>query len=180
MGVGILLSLSRSVGFDPGIATLLVLLAATIMLFVIYPEKPRRIGLAGISALLGAGVLAACGWLAITDWQLSNYTSASWVEYSIFLLVQIVFAPIYEEKVVRHVLLFGLARRMGFVFSAIVVSVAFAAVHRGNFTTVLLFSLGASWLAYNGYGSLQRTLLHGANNAVIVLWQLGVPHWLQS
>ena len=67
LGVGILLSLSRSVGFDPGIATLLVLLAATIMLFVIYPEKPRRIGLAGISALLGAGVLAACGWLAITD-----------------------------------------------------------------------------------------------------------------
>jgi membrane protease YdiL (CAAX protease family) len=175
--VGIAIAWMQIAGADGGVATLLVLSLATAILFRVYPESPRDIGMGARLALVAVGVAAAVCWLSLTGWQLGPHSAQSWVDYPVYVLVQVVVAPLYEEKVVRHVLLSGLARRTGFAFAIIVVSAAFAAVHHGNFVAVMLFSLVAGTMAYFGFGSGQRALLHGANNAVMVAWQLTGTHW---
>lgn len=178
--VGIIIDGMRAAGVDAGLATLVVLSLATAFLFRIYPEPVRRIGAVRSVALIVAGILAAMLWLAVTGWHVGSYSVDSWIDYPVFLVVQIVVTPIYEEKVVRYVLLSGLSSRLGLVPAAIITSLIFAAVHHGNFVAVFLFSLVASALAAAGYNSVHRSLLHGANNAVLVFWQLAGGFWLAS
>lgn len=170
--VGIAVDAMRMAHVDGGLATLLVLGLAWAVLSRIFPEPAQRIGVVRSTVLVVAGMAGAGIWLAVIARPQATFSVDSWIDYPIFLLVQIVIAPLYEEKLVRHVLLSGLSRHVGFITAALIVSLGFAALHMGNFATALVFSLIACALAGAGYNTFHRSLLHGSYNAVLVFSQI--------
>lgn len=82
----------------------------------------------------------------------------------------VVVIPIYEEKVVRHLLFAGLSRHINTVLAAVAVSLAFGWVHKGNMLWVFCVSILMCWLAVrHQVSTLQRAVLHGSYNLTLVV-----------
>ena len=158
------------IGSKP-IAELLV----AVVLFWIYPEKNdvRCSGKQTIQ-LISFGAALALFWIVVFAWGRTVFpVLPSGSELAIFIgvLSAVFTAPLFEEKVVRHLLLVGGAGLTRPWVSAILVSVAFAVVHKGSVAWSFAFSLVLCWLALaRGMGTLQRAIIHATVNALIVLW----------
>lgn len=79
--------------------------------------------------------------------------------------------PFYEEKLVRGLLLRGLAGLTGNIPAIAITAVLFAFVHKGNEASAFAGGLALAWLAiYKNCGVVDRSIIHGAWNMVPVVW----------
>lgn len=82
---------------------------------------------------------------------------------------QSLIVPFYEEITVRTFLFLGMAKYLGFVLSAVAVSVLFGLAH-GNISIFAFFvSVLLCYLAYRRVGVFDRTVLHGSYNFVLII-----------
>lgn len=85
------------------------------------------------------------------------------------ILNQSVIIPFYEELTVRTFLFFGVAKYLGFVFSAIAVSLLFGLAH-GQISVLAFFtSILLCYLAYRNVGVFDRAIFHGSYNFVLII-----------
>jgi membrane protease YdiL (CAAX protease family) len=166
----------ESIGFPFGKP--LTELSLAIVLLYFFPE-PRPLArhkylYFGLAAL---GVLLAICWLALEQWrgQAIRHVDVSSLPPVplIAALVSMIFtAPLFEEKVVRHLLLDGL-RSLGAVTACVLTSALFALAHAATWAWALAISLVLSvGTVRYGLRSVDRNCIHAAINATIVGWYL--------
>nr|WP_246371784.1 CPBP family glutamic-type intramembrane protease [Lysobacter penaei] len=91
----------------------------------------------------------------------------------VHLLVGVgVVAPLYEEKLVRFLMLRGLVS-LGPVASTLLVSSLFAIAHEKAMVWSFLASVVFCIAAFRGFTSGQRAVAHGLCNLGILAWHLG-------
>jgi len=156
-------------------ATPLAELLVAAILFKFYPEKSAvRWSGKEVVALLSFGSVLAMFWVVVFAWGNTIFSDPSDVSGAALFIgafSAIVAAPIYEEKVVRHLLLQGLSGLTRPWISAILVSLIFALVHKGAVVWSFIVSIVLCWLALaRGVGTLQRAIVHGTINALVMLW----------
>lgn len=145
------------------------------VLIRIYPEKSTACWSAKrVAALVILGVALALFWVAVFAWGNTRFPDLSAISaVAIFtgVVSSVVTAPIYEEKVVRHLLLQGVAGYMNRWAAAVVVSAVFSLVHQGAVVWSFFGSMVLCWLAIvRGIGVMQRAIVHSTVNALIMLW----------
>lgn len=146
-----------------------------LILILVYPERAmRRDSPWVLIKLLFAGAGLGLSWVAIFAVGRTNFPDISSVGRDVLLLSlasSVITAPIFEEKVVRYFLLRGLARWIGSFLGAVLVSTIFAFAHGGAMLWSFCFSILMCWAALGmGVGTLHRSLIHGAHNAVVMAW----------
>lgn len=57
------------------------------------------------------------------------FLNADWIKVIILIIMTIIFAPILEEFIFRHILYRGFSKKIGKIFSAILTSFLFAVIH---------------------------------------------------
>ena len=161
-------------GVDGGTPISELLIA--VVLLCIYPEQNGRAwSFRLVAALIAGGVLLGMSWVifaAMTDNavfpKLEEIPSrAIWLG----LLSAVVTAPLYEEKVVRQLLLDGISSLTGFLVGALVVSVMFGLAHHGTMVWAFIFSMALCWsISRFGLNTYQRAIIHGVSNLVSMSW----------
>lgn len=133
--------------------------------------------------LLALGILGGVVWVAVVGYPARDETSfITWEQvpfrnYVLGAVTSCLVAPLFEEKVVRHLLQSGLSHYFGRFFGTLAVSVLFAIVHTGAVISSFLFALYLSASMYLlSLDTLQRAVVHGAINAVILHWVLVYPN----
>ncbi len=173
LACGGLISLFGSLGLVG--ATTWVQLTLAFVLYKLYPETTvvRWSGKL-ILLLCIVGAALAWVWLALFAWGNTRFVEVgdvSVVALTVGASSAVIAAPIYEEKVVRHVLLQGAAGYVGRISASVLVSIPFALVHSGSVVSAFFFSLALCWAALAmKLTSGQRAVMHGAYNAMIMLW----------
>lgn len=129
--------------------------------------------------LIAAGVGGAGLWIAIVGYPereaagLIDWSRLTRFNYVLGVVTSCIVAPLFEEKVVRHLLLSGASHYLGKFLATLAVSVLFAWPHIGNEIFAFIFSVT---LCLNVYlfklDSWQRALIHGILNLVIIQWEL--------
>ena len=149
------------------------------LLIRIYPEpRSLRWSFKSVALLLAAGLLLALGWIGAIGWWQVSSRFTEWTQYPFYFIVigfisAVVTAPLFEEKVVRHLLLCGAARITNTLFASILVSALFALAHPGNRIWSFIVSVLLCWLAIKwGANSFQRAIVHGTLNLMVMLWHL--------
>ncbi|WP_372016667.1 CPBP family glutamic-type intramembrane protease [Pseudoxanthomonas sp. 10H] len=149
--------------------------AIALVLFKFYPERncaPWSFG--RIVTLLSLGVALSVFWVIAFAWGRTIFPDLAAISpAAIFIgvLSSVVTAPIFEEKVVRHLLLAGVSGFLNRWVSAALVSVIFALAHQGSMAWSFLVSIVLCWLALaKAASSLQRAITHSTVNAMILLW----------
>lgn len=146
-----------------------------VILIRIFPEKLTVCwSLRRVLGLLALGAVLAIFWMTVIAWgntrfpDLSTFSTAAIV---IGVISSVATAPIYEEKVVRHLLLQGLSGYTNRWVAAVLVSAVFALAHQGAVAWSFLVSLVLCWLAIvKSIGVMQRAIVHGTINLLIMLW----------
>ncbi|MNV33048.1 CAAX amino terminal protease self- immunity [compost metagenome] len=149
----------------------------------LFTDEPRR----KWTFLLGVG-LVAVGLLGGAIWVFfigfpgrheTNFMPLSDVPlrfYVLGLVTSCIVTPLFEEKVVRHLLLDGASHYFGRLVATIGVSALFAAVHVDGVVSAFLLSVvlcvGAQLFNLN---SIQRSIIHGIVNFSILHWVLLYP-----
>lgn len=113
-------------------------------------------------------------WVALFAWGRTAFPSLDQVD-TITIVMSVVSpvitAPICEEKIVRHLLLESASMWVTRWVAVLGVSIVFAVVHREATIWSFLVSLFLCWLAVGPrLGTLQRAVVHGVLNAVILAW----------
>lgn len=172
---GALIWLAGTVGVTG--AKPLVELTIAAILIKIYPEDtPQCWSIKRVTALVLLGATLFAFWMVAIAWGNTRFPDLSTFSKTavlIGIMSSVVTAPIYEEKVVRHLLLQGLSGYMNGWVAAVLVSAVFALVHQGSMAwsflgSMVLCSLALVWKI----GVMQRAIVHGAVNALIMLWYL--------
>jgi membrane protease YdiL (CAAX protease family) len=149
-------------------------LLAAVVLLKIYPEKAASWKTKRVVGLISIGVGLGLFWVVVFAWGNTGFPDLStFSRQAIFtgVLSAVVTAPLYEEKVVRQLLLQGAAGFVNPWIAAIFVSIMFAAVHRGALIWSFIVSMTLCWLVIvKGIGTLQRALVHGVINSLVMLW----------
>jgi membrane protease YdiL (CAAX protease family) len=163
---------SQIVGAKP-----LVEISIAVILFRVFPETnlaPWTIKRTAVLMALGSGL--SLFWILAFAWGRTRFPDLpKGSEFALFvgLTSAIVTAPIFEEKLVRHLILQGGARLTNAWISTFFVSIAFAFAHQHAVIWSFLVSLVLCWLALEkGAGTLQRALAHGTINSLVMLWYL--------
>lgn len=149
----------------------------------LFPDEPRRKWSLRLAVgLIATGLLAGAIWVLFIGFpgrHGTNFTPLTEVPlkfYALGLLTSCVVAPLFEEKVVRHLLLDGASYYFGKLAAAIGVSALFAAVHVDEIVSAFLLSLflcvGTQLFNLN---SAQRSVIHGLVNFSILHWVLFYP-----
>ncbi len=165
-----LMSYVGAVGAKP-LAELLVAL----VLMKLYPEG-NAVSWSGRFVLLlcAIGTALALSWVAIFAWGNTKFfdtANASVVALVTGCVSAVLTAPIFEEKVVRHLLLQGAVGIIGRWWASLFVSVVFALVHTGAMIWAFAVSMVLCWFALaKGFSSAQRAVIHGVVNGIIMLW----------
>ncbi|WP_234458625.1 CPBP family intramembrane glutamic endopeptidase [Stenotrophomonas sp. S39] len=149
----------------------------------LFPNEPRR----KWSLRLGAGLIAT-GLLLGAIWVLfigfpgryeTNFTPLTEIPlrfYALGLVTSCIVAPLFEEKVVRHLLLDGASYYFGKLAATIGVSALFAAVHVDAIVPAFLLSVflcaGTQFFNLN---SAQRSIIHGLVNFSMLHWVIFYP-----
>ncbi|MNV54650.1 CAAX amino terminal protease self- immunity [compost metagenome] len=132
--------------------------------------------------LLGIGLLSGALWIIFIGLPAryeTNYIPFGEIPvnfYILGLITSCVVAPLFEEKVVRHLLLDGVSHYFGRVLSIIMVSVVFAEVHVGAVTSSFFYSILLCICVHSfRLGTVQRSIIHGAINLAITQWVIFYP-----
>lgn len=159
-------------------------LAAFIACMWFLPSEPRAPWSAKLAcALVGLGLFGGALWVASIGFpargesQFLTWDKVPIAYYVLGVFTGCVAAPLFEEKVVRHLLLTGAAQYLGRAFAALAVSALFAWVHTDGMISAFLFSLAlcAGVYIFN-LDTLQRSVIHGVVNLVIMHWTLIYPN----
>lgn len=131
-----------------------------------------------VLGLLGGMLWVACvGYPERNDSQFLTWDRVPAAYYVLGLFTGCMAAPLFEEKVVRHLLLTGAAHYLGKVIASVSVSALFAWVHVEGMIFAFLFSMALCIGVYMfKLGTLQRSLIHGLINLVITHWVLVYPN----
>ena len=151
------------------------LLIAMVLMWI-YPERSGRAwSFRLVAALIAGGALMGMSWIL----------AARMIDYAVFpkpgqfpsmaiwlgFLTAVVTAPLYEEKVVRQLLLDGISSLTGFLVGALVVSVMFGLAHHGTMVWAFIFSMALCWsISRFGLNTYQRAIIHGVSNLVNMSW----------
>lgn len=173
LACGGLISLLSSLGLVG--ATIWVQLLLALILFKLYPEASTVRWSGRLLLLLcGAGVAMAGVWVTLFAWGNTRFVDVGEVGITALAVgaaSAVIAAPIYEEKVVRHVLLMGAAGFVGRIPASVLVSIPFALVHAGSVIPAFFFSLALCWAALVlKLSSGQRAVAHGTYNLMNMLW----------
>lgn len=131
-----------------------------------------------VLGLLGGMLWVACvGYPERNDSQFLTWDRVPAAYYVLGLFTGCMAAPLFEEKVVRHLLLTGAAHYLGKVIASVSVSALFAWVHVEGMIFAFLFSMALCIGVYMfKLNTLQRSLIHGLINLVITHWVLVYPN----
>lgn len=145
------------------------------ILFVLYPDVDCRRWTWRLLFVLALATLALVfTWIAVFAWGRTRFVDIHSVETPIILVTLlggVVITPIFEEKVVRDLLLRGLNQMAGPVISTLLVSLAFALAHHGSMVWTFIVSISLCVMALRWrVSTLQRAVVHGLMNLLIYLW----------
>jgi hypothetical protein len=119
---------------------------------------------------LGAVWIVFFGFPAVDSTEFKRLDKFSSSELVFGLSASLVTAPLFEEKVARHLILDGLGALHAFIASSIV-SIAFALTHVGSIIWAFLASMLLCFFALGlKMTSVQRAISHGVCNLSIVVW----------
>lgn len=182
----ILVGASQAVlgSFDVFGSKALTELAAFFVCMWLLPNEPRAQWSAKLTfALVVVGLLGGALWIACIGYptrgesQFLTWDKIPVSYYILGVLTGCVAAPLFEEKVVRHLLLTGAAHCLGRILAALVVSALFAWVHTDGMVSAFIFSLALCAGVYRfQLDTLQRSVIHGVVNLVIMHWTLIYPN----
>jgi len=158
------------------------LLAFTVCVWLL-PNEPRRewtfrlgAGLVAIGFAGGATWVFAIGIPAIPHTKFIPFGEIPIKFYVLGLVSSCIIGPLFEEKVVRHLLFDGVSHYFGRVLATIMVSAAFAAVHVGAVVSSFLFSILLCILAHPfRLSTTQLATVHGTINLTITQWAMFYP-----
>lgn len=129
--------------------------------------------------LIAAGVGGAGLWIALVGYPereatgFVDWSRLTFFNYALGVATSCVVAPLFEEKVVRHLLLSGASHYLGTLLATLAVSVLFAWPHIGNEIFAFIFSVTLCIsVPLFRLDSWQRSLIHGILNFVIIHWEL--------
>lgn len=168
-----LIWLAKKVGVV-GAKPLAELLLALILIRM-FPEGPKT-GWSPklVLSLFALGSALSLFWIAVVAWGNTRFPDLSTVSTAAIvtgLLSAVITAPIYEEKVVRHLLLQGLSGYTNRWLAAVLVSAIFAIAHQNAMIWSFFVSLVLCWLAIaKSISVMQRAIVHGTINLLIMLW----------
>lgn len=158
------------------------LLAFAICVWLL-PNEPRRkwtfrlgFALVAIGITGGATWVFAIGVPAIPYTKFIPFGEIPTKFYVLGLVTSCLVAPLFEEKVVRHLLFDGVSHYFGRVLGTIMISAAFAAVHVDAVISSFLFSILLCILAYPfNLSTTQLATVHGTINLTITQWVIFYP-----
>lgn len=158
--------------------------AAFMVCMWLLPSEPRAAWTVKLTcALVGLGLLGGILWVACIGYparaesQFLTWDKVPIAYYILGVITGCIAAPLFEEKVVRHLLLTGAAHYLGRVLAALAVSALFAWVHTDGMISAFLFSLALCAGVYLfRWDTLQRSVIHGIVNLVIMHWALIYPN----
>lgn len=129
--------------------------------------------------LLLAGVGGGALWIVLFGYPELEITGATdWSRLTLFnyglgVVTSCIAAPLFEEKVVRHLLLSSASHYVGKLLATLAVSMFFAWPHIGNEIFAFVFSITLCISVYLfKLDSWQRALIHGIVNFVTIHWEL--------
>ncbi|MNV28321.1 CAAX amino terminal protease self- immunity [compost metagenome] len=147
-----------------------------VLQFAFPDQKGMSWGLRSIAAFIAFGIFLASLWVL-----LFAYPSIQRTEFKELANVPVlpllqglaataVTAPLFEEKVVRHMLLRGLSG-LHSILSSAMVSALFAFAHKGSFLWAFLASMILCFAAIRlRMTTTQRAVSHGLCNVIITSW----------
>ncbi len=154
------------------VVSMLALLAVTAMMFILEKEKLEFPQAGRALKLFAAGALASFVYVAASGGITGSVDEnvPGWFIGLVFVDT-VALIPFYEEKLVRGLLLRGLAGLTGNIPAIAITAVLFAFVHKGNEARAFAGGLALAWLAiYKNCGVVDRSIIHGAWNMVPVIW----------
>ena len=132
-----------------------------------------------IPMLALAGILPAALWLCFNrEGRINVNGDTSAVNllmyYCLHLMNISLIIPLYEEKIVRGLLLRGIEKLTGSLGAIIITSFLFGVAHRGNeWLTFVYGAVLAAWAATcMRMGAFERSIIHGAYNFTIGFYVL--------
>lgn len=155
-------------------------LSESLVFFVLvkfFPE-PQSVSfkLQSVVLLISAGAFLAGIWvLCIGAWS-TGEKFTEWTEYPFHVVAlsyahAVVIAPLFEEKIVRDLILPGVSEKIGSIFGSVLVSIFFALAHTDSMLWAFFFSISMCWLAIKWrLNTYQRAIVHGMTNLIIMLW----------
>ena len=153
--------------------------ATFIVLIWLYPEpQGRRWGLNSVVAFLMTGVAIGAVWVGLIGIKLTNSEASEWTGFQFSSVVlgfinACITAPLFEEKIVRHLLFRGIEEKTNSFLASIVVSTIFAIPHAGSVVWAFFVSMILCWLTVKwALNTWQRAIVHGSINLLIMLWSL--------
>lgn len=173
--VGLLMRLNQVLEI-PGGGTLATTLVGAIALWL-FPETGSLrwwpMG-AVLACLLAAGLYLA--WIPMigqVQGRAPNVPELTLVTGWLTIAYSVVAVPWLEEKLVRHLMLEGLRKRVGFWPAVMISSLVFGATHGRYWLYTTLFGVVLAVAALTaGMTTSQRALAHGLVNLGILCWQI--------
>lgn len=153
--------------------------ATFIVLIGLYPEpQGRRWSFNSVVAFLLTGVAIGAVWVGFIGVRLANSEASEWTNFPFSLVVlgfinACITAPLFEEKIVRHLLFRGIEDKTNSFLASIIVSIIFAIPHMGSVIWAFFVSMVLCWLTVRWVlNTWQRAIVHGSINLLIMLWSL--------
>jgi membrane protease YdiL (CAAX protease family) len=139
---------------------------------IFYFFTRERIRVSFISLLMFIfGIILAGISLMLLTWHGGMTYRGSFASISALVSIfnQSVVIPFYEELTVRTFLFMGVAKYLGFVLAAIVVSVLFGLIHVQTQVFAFFASILLCYFAYRNVGVFDRAILHGSYNFALII-----------
>lgn len=149
----------------------------------LFPYESRRkwtfwlgVCLLALGILGGAVWVLAVGFPARHETNFIPFSDIPTEFYVLGLVTGCIVAPLFEEKVVRHLLLDGVSHYFGRVVGILLVSAVFAAVHVGAVVSSFLYSIFLCICVHPfRLNTAQRAIIHGGINLAITQWVIFYP-----
>lgn len=170
--------------FDVFGSKAMVEFAAYLVCMWFFPTEQRAVwSVRLILALIAIGIIGGILWVAVVGYpQRNELHFLTWDQvpisyYLLGLVTGCVVSPLFEEKIVRNLLLSGASQYLGKFLASLAVSALFAWVHTDGmvFAFVASIALCAGFYVFK-LDTVQRSVIHGFVNFVITHWVLIYPH----
>ncbi len=149
----------------------IVYVGATTSAFMLYPERFRITSTGG---MLGAAGVVLGGFFFFLIYRHVRLEYASPEALFGFLVLSALVIPVFEEKVVRQIMLDGARKRIGPYAGSLLCSLLFAGSHHGArlvFLVAFFISLVLCAMAIKGVDTIQRSMFHGAYNLSLLAFE---------
>lgn len=165
--VGIGKGLLVRLGFDKDLSDLLLMPLVIIILFFFFKERLSVGILSIIMLLVGLSLGFGYYYLFYLHEPIHIQSSNGMLGIIVYMINGVVLIPLFEEKVVRQLLFFGLSARINIWLAGIVVSTIFAVAHAGAMLSAFFLSIVMCILAARRIGTFNRAILHGCFNLAL-------------